>query len=77
MITVEEKMDSTQICSFIGQIELFKSLAEEELLTVADYIEERQYKAGEYIFREFGPRKKLFMVYIFCRKLWSKKHPLT
>ena len=56
-------MDKREVCSFIGQIELFKSLSEEELLTVADYIEERQYKAGEYIFREFGPRKKLFMVY--------------
>jgi aspartate ammonia-lyase len=56
-------MDNKAVSTFIEKIELFKMLTEAELLTVAGYMEERQYKAGEYIFREFGQRNKLFMVY--------------
>jgi aspartate ammonia-lyase len=56
-------MDNKAVSTFIEKIELFKTLTEGELLTVAGYMEERQYKAGEYIFREFGQRNKLFMIF--------------
>ena len=56
-------MDNKAVSMFIEKMELFKMLTEDELLTVAGYMEERQYKAGEYIFREFGQRNKLFMIY--------------
>jgi aspartate ammonia-lyase len=56
-------MDNQAVSIFIEKIELFKMLTEDELLTVAGYMEERHYKAGEYIFREFGQRSKLFMIY--------------
>jgi aspartate ammonia-lyase len=56
-------MDNKAVSIFIEKIELFKMLTEDELLTVAGYMEERHYKAGEYIFREFGQRSKLFMIY--------------
>jgi aspartate ammonia-lyase len=56
-------MDNKAVSTFIEKIELFKTLTEDELLTVADCMEERQYEAGEYIFREFGQRNKLFMIF--------------
>ncbi len=56
-------MDNKAVSMFIEKMELFKMLTEDELLTVAGYMEERQYKAGDYIFREFGQRNKLFMIY--------------
>ncbi|MBW6463112.1 MAG: aspartate ammonia-lyase [Dethiobacteria bacterium] len=56
-------MDNQLICTFLEKIELFKTLSEKELMVIAGYVEERHYKADEYIFREFGPRNKLFIIY--------------
>lgn len=56
-------MDKKILSTFLKKIELFKTLTKDELIEIAEYVEERHYKTGEYIFREFGPRNKLFMIY--------------
>jgi len=56
-------MDNKALSTFIEKIELFNMLTEDEQLTLAGYMEERHYAAGEYIFREFGQRRKLFIVF--------------
>lgn len=56
-------MSNIKLCDFLRKIELFKALTEEELMTISEYMEERRYTAGSYVFREFGPRNKLFIIY--------------
>ncbi len=56
-------MNKQVISSFLKKIELFESLAEDELLEIAENVEVRRYKASEILFTEFCQRENLFMVY--------------
>jgi len=56
-------MGNSRIKSFIRQIELFKSLNDDELSDLARNVKERRYRAGECLFTEFSQRNELFLVY--------------
>jgi aspartate ammonia-lyase len=56
-------MDKHDINRFISGIELFKGLNEEETAIVAASMEERSYKAGEFIFRESENREAIYLIY--------------
>ena len=56
-------MKNNDLYNFIKQIELFKGLTEEELNILTEYIDEKNYKKGELLFEENGPRKDIFIIY--------------
>ena len=56
-------MEKHDINRFITGIELFKGLNEEETAIVAASMEERRYKAGDYIFRESENREAIYLIY--------------
>ena len=56
-------MKNNDLYNFIKQIELFKGLTEEELNVLTEYIDEKNYKKGELLFEENGPRKDIFIIY--------------
>lgn len=56
-------MDNNRIQTFIKGIELFNGLSADEFNTLADSIVEKEYKKGELLFEENGPRKDIFIIY--------------
>ncbi len=56
-------MADSRIFSFLKNIDLFKTLNEEELSIISEYMDEQHYAAGSYVFREFGPRNKFFIIF--------------
>jgi aspartate ammonia-lyase len=56
-------MDKKSIFSFIKEIELFKGLTEDELITLSESINEKKYQKGDLLFEENGPRKDIFIIY--------------
>jgi len=56
-------MNIAQISSFIANIELFRSLNQEELRHIALHMKHRKVRANTYIFRENTPRKNLFIIF--------------
>lgn len=56
-------MDNNKIQTFIKGIELFNGLSADEFNTLADSIVEKEYKKGELLFEENGPRKDIFIIY--------------
>ncbi len=56
-------MQKAIILEFLGRIELFKDLAEEELALVTEYFENYQYATNEILFRENSQRCYLWIIY--------------
>ncbi|UCD16851.1 MAG: aspartate ammonia-lyase [Candidatus Zixiibacteriota bacterium] len=68
-------MDSAIINEFIGQIELFRDLDDEERDLFVDCIEVIELQPNELLFEENSPRKKLYLIYSGEVELF-KKTPL-
>jgi aspartate ammonia-lyase len=56
-------MDNNLILTFIKGIELFKGLTEREFDVLVESIVEKNYKKGDLLFEEHGPRKDIFIIY--------------
>lgn len=56
-------MDTINKNTFIKNIELFKGLSEEELEVLVLNLEQKEFKKGELLFEEHGPRKDIFIIY--------------
>ncbi len=56
-------MDSNEILIFLKKIELFRGLNEDEFKGLAKSVNERNYKVGDLLFRENGPREDIFIIY--------------
>jgi len=56
-------MDTISKNTFIKNIELFKGLSEEELEVLVLNLEQKEFKKGDLLFEEHGPRKDIFIIY--------------
>jgi aspartate ammonia-lyase len=56
-------MDNNLILTFIKEIELFKGLNEKEFDVLVESVVEKNYKKGDLLFEEHGPRKDIFIIY--------------
>ena len=56
-------MDTISKNTFIKNIELFKGLSEEELEILVQNLEQKEFKKGDLLFEEHGPRKDIFIIY--------------
>lgn len=56
-------MNINELNDFLKGIELFKGLSEQEIDLLIDYVERKEYKKGELLFEENGPRKDIFIIY--------------
>lgn len=56
-------METKDLNRFITEIELFKGLSAEEIEMVVAAVEKRQFKTGEYLFQESGPREAIFLIH--------------
>lgn len=56
-------METKELNRFITEIELFKGLSAEEIEMVVAAVEKRQFKTGEYLFQESGPREAIFLIH--------------
>ena len=56
-------MKKEKIIKFIRGIELFKGLEEEDLVLLAENIEEKSYSEGSLLFRENEPRENIYIIY--------------
>ncbi len=56
-------MDNNLILTFIKEIELFKGLTERDFDVLVESIVEKNYKKGDLLFEEHGPRKDIFIIY--------------
>lgn len=55
-------MNQINKIEFLNRIELFYGLSQEEILLVADHLENRTYDSGEIIFKEKDPREKIYLI---------------
>jgi len=51
-----------QVADFLCQIDLFKSLSKEELAKIVDAVKQREYKDGEYMFRQGDEGEDFFII---------------
>ncbi len=56
-------METNEILIFLKKIELFRNLNSDEFNDLARSVRERQYKTGDLVFRENGPREDIFIIY--------------
>jgi len=56
-------MNKTIICDFLKRIDLFKELDQNELDSVTDSIEIREYAKDDLIFTANSPRRELYLIY--------------
>lgn len=56
-------MEMNETLRFLKKIELFRNLNEDEFNDLANSVRERQFKIGDLIFRENGPREDIFIIY--------------
>lgn len=56
-------MDSNAMLIFLKKIELFRGLNEEEFKGLVRSVKERNYKVGDLLFRENGPREDIFIIF--------------
>lgn len=55
-------MNKNEIASYIKKVEVFNGISNDDLELVANYIFEKNYTVGEYLFLEKSDRKNLFMI---------------
>ncbi len=55
-------MKKEEILPFLRNIELFKGLDDKDLNLLAEELEVREYRQGEFLFHEQEPREKLFII---------------
>jgi aspartate ammonia-lyase len=55
-------MEQRERVDFLASIELFVDLTSEEREWIADRLEDKQLKTGEFLFRENTPRKNLYLI---------------
>ncbi len=56
-------MDKKALVSFIGQIELFNGLDDQERLDLISNADLNSYKEGDYLFNEHSPREYIYIIY--------------
>jgi len=61
MRSTESSRNAT-VSEFLCQMDLFKGLSKEELGKVVDAVKERDYKDGEYMFRQGDPGEDFFII---------------
>lgn len=55
-------MNVNEIIGFLAEVQLFEGLSESELLSIANISEIKNYKVGEYLFKENTQRLNLFLL---------------
>jgi aspartate ammonia-lyase len=55
-------MNVNEIIGFLAEVQLFDGLSESELLSIANISEIKNYKVGEYLFKENNQRLNLFLL---------------
>ena len=55
-------MNVNEIIGFLAEVQLFEGLSESELLSIANISEIKNYKVGEYLFKENNQRLNLFLL---------------
>ncbi len=56
-------MPNDEIRDFLGKVELFKDLADDELTLLTTHIEQKDYQAGALLFSENSPRKYVYLIF--------------
>ena len=56
-------MDKKALVSFIGQIELFNGLDDQERLDLISNADLNSYQEGDYLFNEHSPREYIYIIY--------------
>jgi signal-transduction protein with cAMP-binding, CBS, and nucleotidyltransferase domain len=55
-------MDKSQMKKFVTAIELFKGLDELEVETLVGKLVQKEYKAGDFLFKENTRRESIFII---------------
>ncbi len=56
-------MDIKLVEKFVREIELFRGLTDDEFVTLSKRLVEKNYKVGEFLFHENGPREDVFVIF--------------
>ncbi len=56
-------MDNISITEFLKKIELFRGFTDDEYKLLTASVEQRTYKANDYLFKENGPRESIFIIF--------------